>query len=222
VYRESLARLTGVAGLLLYNWWVVAAFNRRILPGPNELFSDLEASGQPYAHVLDRLDVAAGALILCSLMLSGARAAGRLPRELMYLFAAAAVIGGLFPYTCAEGISASCRTAEWTLSLPSHHYVHVIAGIVEFGAATAAIIMMTRTSESPRISAAARILTGILIVAYPALGFAYLTHTWGAFIEPVFFASFSVGVLLLLPDMTNRGTMRQRTSSTADESTLAS
>ena len=47
-------------------------------------------------------------------------------------FAVSGAVGGQFSYACPEGLSASCRAAEWRLALPHHHYVHVLAGIAEF------------------------------------------------------------------------------------------
>ena len=46
--------------------------------------------------------------------------------------------GGRYTYACAEGLSAACRSMEWHLRLPVHHYVHVVSGIAEFATLTVA------------------------------------------------------------------------------------
>jgi hypothetical protein len=199
VQRQLLSQVAGSVGLALYNWWVVASFDRRMVPGPDELFSDLEATGQPYSRVLSRVDVAAGALILIALLLHGTGRTGRWARQLLMLFAACAVVGGLFPYTCAEGINPACRSAEWTMALPWQHYVHVVAGVVEFAAATAAILVLRgQETVGNRARHIAGRLVQILVVAYPLLAVAYLSGKLGVLIEPVFFVSFSAAVALVL------------------------
>jgi len=54
----------------------------------------------------------------------------------LLLFAAAGAVGGHYAYACPEGLSAACRSAEWHLKLPLHHYLHVISGVIEFAAIT--------------------------------------------------------------------------------------
>ena len=55
------------------------------------------------------------------------------------LFAVAGAIGGHFAYACPEGLSGACRSAEWHLRLPLHHYLHVLSGIIEFAAISDAV-----------------------------------------------------------------------------------
>ena len=205
-WRRPAGIAVGVAGLALYNWWVVVALHTHLLTSPDELFSDLEAVGSPDATLLQDLDLAAGLLLLVALLLRGRRGPDGPRAEWPWLvaFAAAGAVGGHFSYVCPEGISATCRSAEWRLALPPHHYVHVLAGIVEFATATVAVYLAwQRTRAAARPTTAAVRWTGrVLVAAYPLLGYAYLDDRLGAFVEPVFFLCFTamIAVELAEPD----------------------
>jgi hypothetical protein len=111
-------------------------------------------------------------------------------------------VGGRFAYACPEGLSAACRSAEWRLALPPHHYIHVAAGIVEFATATIAVYLAwqrTRPVERPT-TRAVRWTGRTLVVAYPLLGLAYLTDRLGALTEPIFFICFSVMAMVELAE----------------------
>jgi len=197
--KPAWGRGLGLAGVAAYNWWVIVALGGHLLPGPNALFSDLESPGRADTHLLSALDVAAGVLIATGLILRGRRGAtGRRPEWPWLLgFAVAGAIGGLFPYTCAEGLSTACRSAEWHLHLPTRHYVHVVSGIAEFGCVTVAVWLARRRSaggRDPLARTAAAVAWGLL-VAYPLLGASYLTDRLGALVEPIFFVCFSAMVL---------------------------
>ena len=204
VSNESAARLTaaklvGVAGVLAYNWWVVVPFVPGLMPSANGFFSDLEASGRPHAPLMSDADLIAGVLMAAALLLRGSNASGAVRKEWKWLmlFAIGGAVGGRYPYACSEGLSATCRTLEWHLQLPVHHYVHVVAGITEFATlTTAALIAMRRTRGQGTIEA--RIYSGLvkaLAIGYPFLGLAYLTNRMGTLVEPVFFAAFSLMIL---------------------------
>src|SRR6185437_830145 len=117
--RRPLAWLCGITGLLAYNWSLIVPFKRGLMRSPNELFSNLEVSGQPYAIAMQRADIAAGVLLLLALLLTGRRAVPGDRREWlgMVVFAMAGVIGGLFPQVCADGINHGCLSAEWHFQL---------------------------------------------------------------------------------------------------------
>jgi hypothetical protein len=115
-------------------------------------------------------------------------------------------VGGQFSYACPEGLSASCRAAEWRLALPHHHYVHVLAGIAEFVFGTVAVYVAwqrTRPTESA-ITRTVRWTGRTLVIAYPFLAIAYITDHFGAFMEPVFFTCFSVMVAVELLEADRR------------------
>lgn len=175
------------------------------MSSPNALFSDLEATGGHYAVLFSRLDIAAGVLLLAALVLRG-RCGTTGPRRewwLLLLFAVAGAVGGFFPYSCPEGVNDVCRTAEWEFQLPWRQYVHVGAGIVEFAAATVAIVLACRrTAGLPVLGELTRWTARVLLVAYPLLGAAYLGDRLGAFVEPVFFVCFSgmVAIELFEPE----------------------
>lgn len=56
-WRLGTSELVGVAGLVLYNWWVVVPVVHGMLPSDNGFFSDIEASGLPHATLLQHLDL---------------------------------------------------------------------------------------------------------------------------------------------------------------------
>jgi hypothetical protein len=200
--RLDIARALGLAGVVAYNWWVVVPFVPGLMPSPNGFFSDLEATGGRDATWMQHCDVAAGILLVTAFVVRGAagRDGYRPEWKWMVAFAAAGGVGGAFPYACAEGLSATCRTLEWHLELPFHHYVHVVAGIAEFVFLTVAVLIAHRrtTGHDTREAHAYRWLWHGLLVAYPLLGLAYLTDRLGTVIEPVFFVIFSTMVVVQL------------------------
>lgn len=206
--RVGAARAVGIAGVLAYNWWVVVPFVPGLMPSVNGFFSDLEATGRPHAVLMSDADLVGGALMLVALALRGSSATGGVRREWKWLvvFAAAGVVGGRYPYACAEGLSASCRQLEWHLQLPVHHYVHVVAGVVEFATITvAAVVAMRRTrgQGTPEGKTYAGVVA-VLAVGYPLLGLVYLTDRLGTLVEPAFFVTFSAMVLTELFEPTGR------------------
>jgi hypothetical protein len=200
--RRPAAIALGVVGVALYNWWVVVAFHTHLLSTPDELFSDLEAAGRPDAAALQHLDLFAGVVLATALVVRGRRGpqGNRAEWPWLLAFAVAGGLGGHFSYVCPEGLSASCRSAEWRLALPPHHYLHVLAGIAEFATATvAAYLAWQRTRAVERPTTRVVRWTGrALVAAYPLLAYAYLTDRLGAFVEPIFFVCFSVLVLVEL------------------------
>lgn len=207
-WRRPVAIGVGVLGLAFYNWWIPVALSGRLLTNPDELFSDLEASGRPDAGLLQHLDLAAGIVLLIALLVRGPVVRGLRRSEWPWLlaFAVSGAVGGQFSYSCPEGLSASCRAAEWRLALPHHHYVHVAAGIAEFLFGTVAIYLAWQRTR-PKASTVTRTVrwnARTLVLAYPVLAFAYLTDRFGAFVEPVFFTCFTVMVVVELLESEGR------------------
>ncbi len=201
-WRRPLGVTLGVVWIALYNWWVPVAFDRRLMTSPDEFFSDLEATGRPDATLLQHLDLAAGIVLVVALLVRGpiGRTGRRSEWSWLLAMAVAGAVGGQYAYACPEGLSASCRAAEWRLALPPHHYVHVVAGIAEFTFGTMAVYrawQRTRPRESG-VTRAVRWTGRVLVFAYPVLGIAYLTDRFGAFVEPIFFTCFSVMVAVEL------------------------
>ena len=137
-------------------------------------------------------------------------------RDSTLLFAVAGAVGGHYGYACPEGLSAACRSAEWHLKLPLHHYLHVISGIIEFAAMTTAVyVAWKRTREDSGWVATGVKATAItMLIGYPLLAVAYLTDRFGAFVEPIFFVCFSVMVAIELFEP-------RRRPSTVDEVSLS-
>jgi hypothetical protein len=127
------------------------------------------------------------------------------------VFALAGLIGGLFSQVCADGISATCMSAERHFQLPLSQYVHDSAGVFEFAGITLALLLALRRARGERTRPARiyRLLAVAAAIAYPLLGFAYLVNRLGGVIEGVFFTGFTIMVLTqlaerLLPDHNER------------------
>jgi len=209
--RVDLARAMGIGGVVAYNWWVAVPFIPGLMASRNEFFSDLEVPGLRDADLMQRADLVAGVLLLVAMLLRGASGRQGTRREWKWLvaFAAAGAIGGRFPYVCSEGLSATCRNLEWHLQLPLHHYIHVASGIAEFLFLTVAVVVAVRRTrgETTPEARAFRVILKALIVGYPLLGFVYLSDHWGAFVEPIFFVSFSAMIIVSLFEPLRRATV---------------
>jgi len=219
VARIRWAKALSVVGVVAYNWWVVVPFVPGMMPSVNGFFSDLEASGQPHAGLLADADTLAGVLMVTALLLRGshARQGVRSEWKWMVAFGVAGMVGGRYPYYCSEGLSATCRHLEWRLKLPAHHYVHVATGIAEFALLTgAAVIAMRRTDHDGSVEARTfRGVVGLLVLAYPLLGVAYLTDRLGTFVEPIFFVAFTLTLLMEVYEPIDRGRPSSASSGSA-------
>jgi hypothetical protein len=198
-HRLAASEVVGIAGLAVYNWWVVVPFVHGMLPSANGFFSDIEASDLPHASLLQHLDLLSGVLLLAALALRGSAGPRYRGREWGWLvgFAVAAGAGGKFSYACSSGLSAVCRSQERHLQLPAHHYIHMLSGILEFATITMAVYLAVRRTrdQSNWPARIYRAVFRLFAVAYPLLGLAYLTDRLGAFIEPVFFLSFTLVIV---------------------------
>ncbi|HUZ42414.1 MAG TPA: DUF998 domain-containing protein [Acidimicrobiales bacterium] len=196
--RLITARILGLVGIVLYNWWIWVLVATNLLTDTDEFFSDLEATGRPDATLFQHFDLAAGFVLLVALLLRGPWGPKGKRKEWRWflLFAVASAVGGHYSYACPEGLSPACRNAEWHLQLPSHHYVHVVSGIVEFAAMTIAVYLAwKRTREdSGWVARSVKATAVTMLIGYPLLAVAYLTDNFGAVVEPIFFVCFSVMV----------------------------
>lgn len=195
-----------IAGLAAYNWWLLVPMKPGLMTSPDELFSNLEVSGQPYAALMQHADLAAGVLLLAAFVAArhGRSAVDRREWLAMLAFAAAGALGGLFPEVCADGVSAVCRRMEWRFQLPASQYVHDVAGIFEFATITIALayaVIRTRRQHTRTARSYRRLAAGALI-AYPLLGAAYLVNRMGGVMEGVFFTGFAIMVVTVLADWT--------------------
>jgi hypothetical protein len=88
-----------------------------------------------------------------------------------------------------------------------HHYLHVFSGIIEFAAITFAVYLAwKRTREhSDWVARSVKGIALAMAIGYPLLAVAYLTDRFGAFVEPIFFVSFSVMVAIELLEPRRRG-----------------
>ena len=203
--KPGIALVLIVVGLLLYNWWILVPLKPGLMHSPNELFSDLEVTGQPFAAAMQYADLMSGVLVLAALLLIGCQKKRPEFREwvAMIVFAGAVIIGGIFEESCPDGISAACRSLEWSFQLPLHHYLHIIAGIFEFGGITFALAFAyrrTRGLKTFRAKIYRRLGRGAF-AAYPILGLAYIVNILGSLIEAVFFTSFAIIVMAQLFDL---------------------
>jgi len=204
--RLAVAWVFGIVGLLSYNWWVLVPLKPGLIRSPNELFSDLEVTGQPFATAMQHADLLSGLLVMGAFLAAGSRKipGGRRDWLAMMVFAGAGSLGGVFPQVCADGINAVCRNMEWSFRLPLQQYLHIVAGIIEFGGITVALLFaFQRTrNQKTRIANVYRYLARGAFLAYPILGLAYLLNRLGGFVEPVFFVGFTAMVLTQLVERT--------------------
>jgi hypothetical protein len=204
--RRWLGWVCGIAGLAAYNWWVLVPFKHGLLRSPDELFSNLEVTGQPYAIAMQRADIVAGLALLAAFALAGPGSGRRREWLGMVVFALAGLVGGIFPQVCEDGIDASCRAAELHFQLPLRQYLHDGAGVLEFAGITLALWFAFRRTRGDRSITALgyRFLAGAALIAYPVLGLSYLVNVFGAVMEGVFFAGFTLMVLLQLTELLRR------------------
>jgi hypothetical protein len=215
--RAALAWTLGIAGLIAYNWWILVPLKPGLMTSPDELFSNLEISGQPYAAVMQHADVISGLLLAGAFLLAGTRGVGASRRDWLGMlgFAIAGAAGGLFPEVCADGINALCRQQERSFELPVSQYVHMAAGIVEFAAITIGLIIAMRRTRGSQAQTA-RIYRGLawgLLASYPLLGTAYLVNRLGGLMEAAFFVGFTAVIVTQLAERT-RPLARDRAAAT--------
>jgi hypothetical protein len=202
-----IAWFCGIAGLAFYNWWVLVLFRPSLLRSPNELFSNLEVTGQPFASEMQRADLMAGLLIVLAFVAVGwwSLRAGLREWVSMVVFGAAVAIGGRFPETCPDEISRACKDHEWHFQLSLQEYLHVIAGISEFAAITLALVFAYQRTRG-RGGIVPIVYWGLLvgaIIAYPGLAVAYLFNFAGSIVEGLFFTGFTVMVVTQLRERTS-------------------
>jgi Protein of unknown function (DUF998) len=206
--RRLLAWTFTVAGLVAYNWWILVPLKPGLMSSPDELFSNLEVDGRPYASVMQHADLAAGLLLAVALLILGrGLPAMRKDWLAMLAFALAGSAGGIFPEVCEDGINAQCRSQEWHFELPVSQYLHMAAGIVEFAAITVALLLAWRRTRDSRLLTARvyrRLWAGALI-CYPLLGLAYLVKRMGGVMEAIFFAGFTIMVITQVAERTRLG-----------------
>jgi hypothetical protein len=204
--RIALAWILGIAGVAAYNWWLLVPLKPGLMTSPDELFSNLEVTGQPYATAMQHADLASGLLLVAAFWAAGhsTSLAGRREWLSMLGFAIAGALGGLFPEACADAIDAACRRMEVRFQLPLSQYIHIVAGILEFAAITVALVYAIRRTrrQHTRPAIVYRRLARAALVAYPLLGAAYLVNRFGGVMEAVFFAGFTVLVITQLAERT--------------------
>jgi hypothetical protein len=195
----------GIAGLISYSWWVLVPLKPGLMTSPDELFSNLEVTGQPYASLMQHADFVSGLLLVGAFLVAGyGSRAGRREWLAMLGYGVSGALGGLFPEVCADGVNATCRQMEVHFQLPASHYIHMAVGIFEFFFITAALILAVRRTRGQH-SRTARVyhwLAPAAVVAYPLLGLAYLVNRLGGVMEAVFFVGFTVMVLAQLAERT--------------------
>lgn len=173
----------------------------------DELFSNLEVSGQPYAAAMQNADIVAGVLLVIAFLAAGNRVfAASVPEWVALLtFAVAGALGGYFPQPCPDSISAQCRALVYHFQLPASQYLHDGLGIIEFVAISVAVVLAARRTRGARTSAAwvYRSLVRAGLVAYPLLGLSYLAEELAGVMEVGFFLGFSLIVLTEIHERTH-------------------
>ena len=213
--EATIAWLSAIGGLLAYNWWVLVPLKPGLLRSPDEFFSNLEVAGQPYATVMQHLDVLSGLLILAAFAMAGFAA-----------YATATGSGSAYRLRDRRAdrrpVSAGLRGRgqrrlhgrRAAFPVPLTQYVHDGAGIVEFVGITLALLLAVRRTSSQRTATAStyRALAIGAAVMYPVLGLTYMINKLGAVIEGVFFAGFAVMVVVQIHERLARGDCRPTTT----------
>ncbi len=211
--RRDLVLALGTCGVLAYNWWLLVPLRPGLMSSPDELFSDLEIPGHPFAMLMQRADLLAGLAMLAAFAVAGTRRADRADWLCMIVFCLGGIGGALFPETCAD-LTRSCRNLELSLRLPATQYLHITAGVVEFGGITIALAFAVYRTWRQRTAIAKtyRRLAVAAVAAYPLLGLAYLTDRLGAIVEGLFFIGFSVMVVTELIERIRSGAAPDRSA----------
>lgn len=196
----------GAVGLLAYNWWVLVPLRPGLMHSPNELFSNLEVTGQPYATVMQHADLVAGLLLIGAFLAVGGSSLPSARREWLCLltFASAGCVGAIFPQVCDDGLSPSCMSMEWHFRLAPSQYLHDGAGVIEFAAITLALLLawLRTRDDHTQVARVYRDLVRAGAIGYPLLGLAYVTNILGGVVEAGFFVGFTVIVLTQLAERT--------------------
>ena len=197
-----------MAGLVFYNWWLAVLLRPSLLKSPNELFSNLEVSGQPFANWMQHADLVAGMLLCVAFVVVGVQSLQRGVGEwlLLVAFAVSGAAGGYFPEQCLDTINRSCHLDELELQLGGAQYLHIVAGILEFAAITGVLILSYRRTRGER-SPEARIYRSLYLgawVLFPLLAIAYLFVLGGSFVEGAFFTGFTLIVVTQIFERTSR------------------
>jgi len=209
--RRAVAPVLGAAGAIAYNWWIAVLFIPGLLTSANAFFSDLEASGLRDATLFQHLDIAAGICWLAALVIRGSIGRdGSRRTEWVWCVACAAcgTLGGVFVESCPEGTNEVCRSLEWHLQLPLHHYLHLVVGTGEFAFAVVAMLIAakrTRHQKTPEGRVYVALFAGLVVVG-PLLGLAYLTDRLGALLEPWYFLGLTALILTELLEPNGRPT----------------
>jgi hypothetical protein len=207
--RRRTAWCLAILGLVLYNWWVAVPLRPSLLVSPNELFSNLEVNGQPYASWMQHADFASGLLLFAAFIIVGWQSldGGALEWLLLLAFAFAGAAGGILPEQCLDTINRSCHLDEIELRLGGAQYLHIVAGIIEFASITAVLYLSYRRTrgEPSRIATLYRWLYFGAWVFYPLLAVAYLFVLGGSFVEAAFFTGFALVIIAQLRERTTHG-----------------
>ena len=196
--RRNAAALVCVPAVAAYNWWLFVPFDHGLLRSTNSFFSDLEVRGPRDATMFERLDVTAGVLFAIALTAESTAArraqagVAAVPRVRVRRRSRRS-----FPFSCAEGTSSACRSAEWHLQLPWYHYAHVLASAVEFLAISIGVLVAWHRTRNERSLEATlfRTIGIVLVVAYAPLAVSYFSDHLAALVEPLFFVAFSIAVV---------------------------
>lgn len=185
--------LLGTLGLLAHNWWVVI-YPIGWMPSFDALISEASATDQPHGWLLSGIDIGVGVALVAALFLCR-RTWLQHGRASVWWWSLVWALGGLvegvFPLACSPSTNRTCEDAEWAFELAAHHYVHMAAGVVEFVAASIAILLVWRTPALGWLSRLGAWLSLGILVVYPFLGLAFFTHRLSSIPEAVFFVMFS-------------------------------
>lgn len=125
-----------LAGIILYNNWLLAGFVNPRATWAGATTSELGVQGQPWANVFRVLDVLAG---ICFLLGMGAIVAvGKTPREQFMLRVGMLVLGvstiseSILRLSCSSALSKTCALKEHTDNVDWQHTYHIVESAVSY------------------------------------------------------------------------------------------
>lgn len=194
-----------VVGLGLLNWWVAIPFMERWPESVNGLMSDFTAAGGAEADTIRLIELVACAFLLVALAMRGPLdrvGARRADWWCVIGLVAFEAFDAIFVEACMSGIDNACFDRETALSLPFHHYLHVVGGILEWVFALAAAWFGWRRLRGTR-TWRERIYFGLLvfagIIVWP-LAAAFFTHSLFAVVEFFVYLAFTTLIVLAISE----------------------
>ncbi|MER7839128.1 DUF998 domain-containing protein [Streptomyces sp. NPDC096040] len=170
-----LGAVVGTIGALAYSSFMLEAFLHTGLSPLNSYVSELSVAGRPYAFVFRTGDITAGCGLLVLAVALARRLPARRPRAggcvALAVTAAASIIDGLWPMSCAPSTDPVCRGADRADLGQQLRQVHTLSSLAEFTGAIVAMLLLGTVLHRAGHRRQARwsLAAGVLVAALGAL-----------------------------------------------------